>query len=85
MAWQKRRIPGDEDPGLGHFEGQSCVVRDNAGEPGKQRKHDTELCSEVNVVGISYAGGKLQENQAGCSASPRLHQGHHREGFDGRV
>ena len=37
-------IPGDEDLGLGHFEGQSGVFRDIAGEPGKQRKHDTELC-----------------------------------------
>jgi hypothetical protein len=38
------RIPVDEDLGLGHFEGHSSVLRDIAGEPGKKRKHDTELC-----------------------------------------
>ena len=38
------RILVDEDAGLGHFEGQSSVFRDISGEPGKQRKHDTELC-----------------------------------------
>ena len=37
-------IPVDEDVGLGQFEGQSGVFRDIAGEPGKERKHDTELC-----------------------------------------
>ena len=37
-------IPVDEDVGLGQFEGQSSVFRDIAGEPGKERKHDTELC-----------------------------------------
>ena len=49
------RIPVDEDVGLGHFEGQSSVFRDIAGEPGKQRKHDTMMMMMTFIT----QGGEL--------------------------